>query len=197
MRQVLLLLFLVSSPFIVSRDGSSPSGSEAKAFVNGEWFDGKDFQSATFYTVNGLLTKRKPNGPLETVDLHGGFVVPAFADAHNHFPSSKQDLAAANRAYLDAGVFYVLNAGGNAEPANSIREQLGTPATIDVIFAHALFTCSGGHPGIPRRISNTSWTGEFSHSINQNLKDIFSTPLIRSPNLRRYGPNTSPQNRTL
>jgi hypothetical protein len=105
MRRVLLLFFLVSSPFIVSRERFSPSDSAAKAFVNGEWFDGKDFQSATFYGVNGLLTKRKPNGPVETVDLQGGFVVPAFADAHNHFPSSKQDLAAANRAYLDAGFF--------------------------------------------------------------------------------------------
>jgi hypothetical protein len=78
--------------------------------------------------------------------LQWGFVVPAFADAHNHFPSSKQDLAATNRAYVDTRIFYVLNAGGNAEPANAIREQLGTPATIDVIFAHALFTCPGGHP---------------------------------------------------
>jgi hypothetical protein len=85
-------------------------------------------------------------GIVESVDLHNGFVVSAFADAHNHFPSSRQDLAAANRAYLDAGVFYVLNAGGNADPANSIREQLGTPTTVDIIFAHALFTCPGGHP---------------------------------------------------
>ena len=36
--------------------------------------------------------------------------------------------------------------GGNAEPANSIRAQLATPATVDVIFAHALFICPGGHP---------------------------------------------------
>jgi imidazolonepropionase-like amidohydrolase len=146
MRRALLLLFLFSSPLIFSKVGSSSSGSEAKAFLNGKWFTGRDFRSATFYAVNGILTQRKPAGRVETVDLHGGFVVPAFADAHNHFPSTKQDLAAANRNYLDAGVFYVLNAGGNAEPANSIRAQLGTPTTVDVIFAHALFTCPGGHP---------------------------------------------------
>ena len=85
MKRIVLLLFLVSSSLlIISEVGSSHSGSEAKAFVNGEWFTGKDFQSATFYTVNGILTKRKPNGLLEIVDLQGGFVVPAFADAHNH-----------------------------------------------------------------------------------------------------------------
>jgi len=145
MRRVLLLL-LISSPLIVSKVGPSPSGGQAKAFVNGEWFTGKDFQSTTFYAVDGILTRRKPAGPVQTVDLQKGFVVPAFADAHNHFPSSKQDLASANRAFMDAGVFYVLNAGGDAEPANSIRAQLATPATVDVIFAHALFTCPGGHP---------------------------------------------------
>jgi len=80
------------------------------------------------------------------IDLQGGFVVPAFADAHTHFPSSRHDLADANRAFLDVGVFYILNAGGNAESANSIRDELGTPATVDGIFAHALFTCPGGHP---------------------------------------------------
>jgi hypothetical protein len=132
MRRIALLLFLASSSLLViSKIGSSPSGSEAKVYVNGEWFNGRDFQSATFYSVNGILTKRKPNGPVETVDLEGGFVVPAFADAHNHFPSSKQDMAAANRAYLDAGIFYVLNAGGNAEPANSIRKQLGTSVPLE------------------------------------------------------------------
>jgi imidazolonepropionase-like amidohydrolase len=146
MRRVLLLPFLVSFLVVILRIVSTPSGSEAKAFVNGEWFTGKKFRSMTFYAVNGILTRRKPTGPMETVDLQGGFVVPAFADGHNHSPSSKQDLVGANRAYLHAGVFYVLNAGGNAESANSIRAQLGTPATVDVLFAHGLFTCPGGHP---------------------------------------------------
>jgi hypothetical protein len=146
MRRVQLLPFLVSFLLVIPRVEPLPSGSEAKAFVNGEWFTGKEFKSRTFYSVNGILTTRKPTGPVETVDLQGGFVVPAFGDAHNHSPSSKQDLVAANRAYLDAGVFYVLNAGGNAESANSILAQLGTPAAVDVIFAHGLFTCPGGHP---------------------------------------------------
>ena len=122
MRRALVLLFLavfflLSFPLGVSRIESSPSGSEAKALVNGKWFTGKDFQRAVFYAVDGILTRQKPTGPIETVDLRGGFVVPAFADAHNHFPSSRQDLSATNRAYLDAGVFYALNAGDAASPA--------------------------------------------------------------------------------
>ena len=141
-----VVLFLFPSRVMVPAIASPPRGPEAQAFVNGKWFTGKDFQSGTFYAVDGNLTARKPDGPVRTIDLQGGFVVPAFADAHNHSPSSSHDLADANRAFLDAGVFYVLNAGGNAEAANPIRAQLDRPATIDVIFAHALFTCSGGHP---------------------------------------------------
>ena len=146
MRRVRLLHFLVFLGLVIPRVGSSPSGSDAKAFVNGKWFTGQDFESATFYAVDGILTKRKPAGPIETVDLQGGFVAPAFGDAHVHFPSTEQNFEMANRAFLQAGAFYVLNAGGNAETENPLRSKLGTPGTIDVIFAHSVFTCHGGHP---------------------------------------------------
>lgn len=146
MRRILLLLFLLCSTFIFCRLALSSDDSEPRAFVNGLWFTGKGFQPTTFYSVNGILTRQKPHGPAKEINLQGGFVVPAFGDAHNHSPSSKQDLERANHAYLDAGIFYVLNPGGDAESANAIRSQLGTPTTVDVIFAHALFTCSGGHP---------------------------------------------------
>jgi hypothetical protein len=115
MRRVRRLIFLVFSLLIVYRVGSSPSGVEAKAFVNGKWFTGQDFESATFYAVDGILTKRKHPGPIETVDLQGAFVVSAFEDAHVHFPSTEQNFQLANRAFLRAGAFYVLNAGGKAE----------------------------------------------------------------------------------
>jgi len=146
MRRILLLPFLVFFVLVIPRVGSSLSGSDAKAFVNGKWFTGQDFESATFYAVDGILTKRKPSGPVETVDLQGGFAVPAFGDAHAHFPSTEQNFEMANRNFLQAGAFYVLNAGGNAETENPLRSKLGTPATIDVIFAHSVFTCHGGHP---------------------------------------------------
>ena len=118
----------------------------SKAFVNGKWFTGTDFQNKTFYSVNGILTAREPSSSVETVDLQGGFVVPPFGDAHNHFPSRQEDLADGNRAHLNAGVFYALNPGGDAEIANPIRSKLGASATIDAIFSHGVFTCSGGHP---------------------------------------------------
>src|SRR5215472_8220672 len=98
MKRLLLLLvfFQASFPIIVSEVGSPHSSSQAKAFVNGKWFTGKEFQSTTFYAVNGILTNRKPAGPVEIVDLQGGFVVPAFGDAHSHSPSSEHNLETEN-----------------------------------------------------------------------------------------------------
>jgi imidazolonepropionase-like amidohydrolase len=118
-----------------------------KAFVNGQWFNGTDFLRRTFYCVEGKLATSAPSNSVNTIDLQGGFMVPPFGDAHNHFPSGEQDFAKANLAHLKAGVFYTLNPGGNAEIANPIRPRLNTAATIDAIFAHGVFTCSGGHPG--------------------------------------------------
>lgn len=77
----------------------------------------------TFYAVDGILTKQKPSGPIETVDLQGRFAVPAFGDAHVHFPSTEQNFEMANRAFLQAGVFYVLNAGGSADTENPLRSR--------------------------------------------------------------------------
>src|SRR5262250_3731298 len=117
---LLVVFFQTTFPMIVSEVGSPHSSSHAKAFVNGKWFTGKEFQSTTFYAVNGILTNRKPTGPVEIVDLQRGFVVPAFGDAHSHFPSSEQNFETTNRAFLQAGVFYVLNAGGDAEKENPL-----------------------------------------------------------------------------
>lgn len=146
-RFLLSLIFVVlAGGFRVPQESPSSSQPEANAFVNGRWFTGHDFESRTFYAVDGFLTARRPLGAIKTIDVHGGFVVPAFADAHIHSPSSAHDVADANRAFLNAGVYYVLNAGGNWEPANRIRDLLGKPTSVDVIFAHALFTSPGGHP---------------------------------------------------
>ena len=68
--------------------GETRLDSPAKAvlkFTNGQWFDGQNFQSRTFYSVDGALTSKKPLRVDEVIDLKNGYVVPPFGDAHNHY----------------------------------------------------------------------------------------------------------------
>lgn len=139
-----LLIGLLSS--LASSAEPPLPASTPKQFVHGLWFDGIGFIQKTFYAVNGVLERNKPQGDLETIDLQNGYVVPAYGDAHNHFPDSRNDVVRMNAAFLKAGVFYVLNPNDVAEMTNPLRQELGTPSTVDVIFAHAGFTCAGGHP---------------------------------------------------
>lgn len=140
----LALALLLLTPFAMAQDSAKTVSAEK--FVGGLWFDGNGFRQATFYSVGGLLTRKKPFGTIHTVDLKGGYVVPAYGDAHSHFPDSDNTMNWANSRLLDSGVFYVLNPNDIAEQSAPLRDVVGKPATVDVLFAHAGFTCSGGHP---------------------------------------------------
>src|SRR5215467_8399929 len=138
------LVPLLLAPLAMAQDAAKAVSVEE--FVGGLWFDGNGFRQATFFSVGGLLTRKKPSGTIHTVDLKGGYVVPAYGDAHNHFPDSNNTMSWANPRFLDSGVFYILNPNDIAEQSIPLRDVLGKPATVDVLFAHAGFTCPGGHP---------------------------------------------------
>ena len=123
-----------------------PSESDSYAFLNGRWFDGQGFQAATWYSVQGRLTRTPPQGRVETVDLSGLFVVPPFGEAHNHNVEGPWNVQAVVERYLKDGVFYVKNPNNVRDFALQIRSAVNQPASIDATFAHAGLTGRGGHP---------------------------------------------------
>ena len=128
----------------VARDWAGVAGNYA--FLNGRWFDGKGFEAATWYSVEGRLTRKPPQGPVEVVDLSGLFVVPPFGEAHNHNVEGPWDIEEVVQRYLKDGVFYVKIPGNIAEFTNPIRERINRPTSIDVIFSNGGLTATGGHP---------------------------------------------------
>jgi hypothetical protein len=125
---------------------TGPSGSDSYAFTNGRWFDGQGFQAATWYSVQGRLTRTPPQGRVETVDLSGLFIVPPFGEAHNHNVEGPWNVQAVVERYLKDGVFYVKNPNNVRDFALQIRSVVNQPTSIDAIFAHAGLTGRGGHP---------------------------------------------------
>jgi hypothetical protein len=115
----------------------------------GRWWDGRAFRERLGFSVGGRLSFRAPSRIDETLDLRGAYIVPPYADAHNHgigTGSEDRDLAMI-AAYLRAGVFYMQSQGNLPfGPADKERLRLNTPGGVDAIFAQGSITGPGGHP---------------------------------------------------
>ena len=116
--------------------------------VNGRWFDGRTFVQKTMFTVGGVF-RSAWEGPVEaTIDLHGGFVIPPFADAHNHAFGADANFAPELKAWLMAGVFYAKNPNDIAALSAPVAARLNKPTTIDITYSHAGLTGPGGSPAL-------------------------------------------------
>src|SRR5829696_7882066 len=61
-----------------------PPTARVVEYQGGKWFDGKAFAPRTMYVVGDVFRERRPSRVDSVVDLRGGYVVPPFADAHQH-----------------------------------------------------------------------------------------------------------------
>ena len=123
-----------------------PASTHIYQFVNGKWFDGTKFAPASFYTVDGKLTSKKPGRIDSVIDLSGKFIVPPYGEAHNHNIDGFKKVEDRILQYLNDGIFYVKNP--NSIPRYTARMSgiINTPLSIDVIFSNGGLTASGGHP---------------------------------------------------
>jgi hypothetical protein len=124
---------------------ASPNG-QTYQLMNGRWFDGQGFRRSTFYSVDGVLTQHRPPVVDKVIDLANGFVVPPFAEAHNHNVEGTWDVDIRIQHYLKDGVFYVKNPNNIPRFSKQISGKLNAPGTIDVIFANGGLTAPGAHP---------------------------------------------------
>lgn len=115
-------------------------------FTDGQWFAGNKFEPRTMYSVDGVFTSMKPAKVDESIDLKQGFVVPAFADAHNHYIAGPHDIQKILAQYLTDGIFYAKNPASIHRDTQMIKDLINKPDGVDVTFANAGITATGGHP---------------------------------------------------
>jgi hypothetical protein len=118
--------------------------SHGTEYRGGRWFDGTRFVARTMYVADGMLRERAPVRVDEVVDLAGGYVVPPFADAHQHLVDPR--IGATIRAYLGAGIFYVRDQANAAVGRRMFHAQLNRPTAFDYVSPNQGWTSPGGHP---------------------------------------------------
>ncbi|MGH8175274.1 MAG: amidohydrolase family protein [Steroidobacter sp.] len=146
----------------------------AYAFEKALWFDGAGFRSGTLYSTNGTLTFDRPTSVDETVDLSGQYIVPPFAEAHNHNIEPRPDLTEVIRRYLTDGIFYVKIPNNPPRAKATLVDRVNRRDSIDVAFANGGLTASGGHPiplaqrNLERSGRTEDWAeGRFYFTIDQ------------------------------
>jgi predicted amidohydrolase YtcJ len=165
-----LMLAVLCLNWTCATAGAQPS---AIAFTNGRWFNGREFEARVMYAVSGVFQSRRPSTVDTTIDLHGGYVVPPFGEAHNHNidGSSRSDITLAR--YIAEGIFYVMNPNSLPRSTAAVIDRVNKPNAVDVIFANGGLNVSGGHPSqlAQRNIERGSWKpedgeGGFYHTID-------------------------------
>lgn len=115
--------------------------------TNGHWFNGTAFDQRTVWVSNGILYfDEDDTAPDTIVDLNGKYVIPPFAEAHNHNLESDYQIEERINSYLDNGVFYVKLLSSIKKRIEPLMHHYNKPEGLEVSVAHAPLTGSGGHP---------------------------------------------------
>lgn len=119
---------------------------DTQKYFNGLWFNGQTFEQRTVYVVDGVLKLQHDGDVNTTIDLHGKFVIPPFAEAHNHHFGEETNYQQQLKLYLRQGIFYSKNTNNLAKLATAVRKLVNQPESADVLYANGGLTASGGHP---------------------------------------------------
>lgn len=121
-----------------------PAMADTFAIADGHWFDGEGFRVDSWYVdESGRFTKKKPEKIDHVIDAKGKFIVPPYADAHNHNLQNEWGIGNFGPKQVAAGVFYLAQLCSFGE---KLRAQLSGPETLDVRYASDCLSATDGHP---------------------------------------------------
>jgi len=145
------------------------ANSQVIKLIEGNWFNGKTFENKTVWLKDGLINFTSTIEEVDTIiDLSGNYVIPPFAEAHNHNLESRNELDKRIKYYLDNGVFYVKLLSTIKKRIDPIMHHYNKPAGIDVRMAHAPLTAKDGHPiGVRKRYLSYGYYDGMFDSIEE------------------------------
>ncbi|WP_323845940.1 hypothetical protein [Microbulbifer magnicolonia] len=114
------------------------------AITGGQWFDGQDFRADHWYIDSrGTFTKRKPENIDHVIDASGKYLLPPFADAHNHNLQNAWGVNNFGPLQQKSGIYYLAQMCDFGE---GLRAQFAGAETLDVRYSSDCISASDGHP---------------------------------------------------
>jgi imidazolonepropionase-like amidohydrolase len=80
------------------------------------------------------------------IDLRGGYVTPAFGDAHTHNLDGSFRLDSVRAAYVREGTLYVQTLTNSRTGADEVRGRFNRPCELDVAYANGGISSTLSHP---------------------------------------------------
>jgi hypothetical protein len=149
-RHRLLILTIAATISFAQANAQQAQKTDAPSvkIINGLWFDGARFVPRTVYMSHGVFTSQPTHAPDSVIDAHGGYIVPPFAEAHNHNidASSPEAAKALVAKYMQDGVFYGQNPSNVLRARTGLKGFINVPSGLDATFSNAGLTGPGGHP---------------------------------------------------
>jgi len=136
-----LTLAVVLGEAARAANDAAEAAAATTAYHGGLWYDGERFVPRPAYVRDGMFVE-PPDAPGATVDLEGGFVLPAFAEGHHHTVLCEPGRI---KSFIDAGVLYaaIMNARVSSR---ACQAKMHGADGIEVVSALAGLTATDAHP---------------------------------------------------
>lgn len=131
-----------------SAEAQTPTRGSVVELRGAMWFDGHRFVRGSRWMQDGLFVGRplRKNGADSVVSLAGMWIVPPYGDAHTHSPDGTGMFDRIRDMYLRLGVYYVQPLTNSRPGRLALEGKVNIPESVDVAFADAAITSTGGHP---------------------------------------------------
>ena len=124
----------------------APAPAKTYELRNGNFYNGKDFTTGTWYVVNGTFTKKAPAKIDSVVELDGRWITPPLGDAFCGSVADNPSGANLLNLYREEGVFYLQMLGHTQEGRKSAELLTGKSNMPDATYSNGAITCSLGYP---------------------------------------------------
>jgi hypothetical protein len=142
-------------------------------FNNGNWFNGREFVPGVWYSVNGLLTQKKPASIDSVINLRNRFVLPPSGDGFCASVAGGAAMDMTLQSYWQENVFYLQIPGNKRAEREEATPRLNQFDSPDAVFGNGGITCTLGKPfleyeGPANNVRNPQmWAAKYDDLKNQ------------------------------